>query len=602
MRLDRLPGGIRIFEDEEVYLDLKMEQYEDIFYAIPLDNQSLFMLVNDTVLKEADDRAILSFIIEANGGVESAMARLQDLVKVLDPKEGEGVKVDTAVTRASPETAKAEPFKIDDVDQPESVETLPMEEDDEPFEAVVQPVPKTPAPTPRPPVAPTPKTPAAMPTPRTPAGIPTPKTPKPVAGGGSPGTRRFEAKPVQPVEIVFNETGKRVRIKCGTNVIDIDVVRYEDLHFACPGDNATIFRLFNDTILARPEEREHLKDILGLLGGIEFGMTKLQEAIAKAPPPKRATSRPPLPGGRPASKPPAVPVAPVVGGGGMSKAAAGPGLVKPPVAPLSKPGVPAPGPGIARPAAGPAGTPGVAKPAAGPGIAKPPAVAPLSKPGAAPAAKGPVPGAKPPAGPRPFTVQEDEVELVDDVEEIPTAPVEGVPGKGPPPVPVKPAGPVSKPGVPPPAAKGPATAAGPAKPGAPPVPAGPASRPGPALSAAQRKKKPIERPAGVAEVKMSKEEVERTGVKIKALPGGAGFQIICREYYIQLSKTQYQELHYALPMAVMNMFKLIHNDLLKDPQSRGVLMKMIHLAGGPKDFMAALSVQVKAISPTENWQ
>jgi hypothetical protein len=210
--------------------------------------------------------------------------------------------------------------------------------------------------------------------------------------------------------------------------------------------------------------------------------------------------------------------------------------------------------------------------------AKPPAVAPAARTGGGlgkPA--GPPPK---PSGPRPFTVSADEeldaVELVDDDEDIPVAPVDAN-RPGAPPAPARAAA------VPPPK---PATAAKPAA-------ALPKSKPGGPAPAA----KPA---AAAAQIRMSKEDVEKTGVKVRVVP--QGFQIICKEYYIQLSKAQYQELHYALPMPVMNMFKLVHNDLLKDPQSRGVLMKMIHLAGGPKEFMSALSLQVQNIKPTEDWQ
>ena len=68
MRLEKLPTGIRITAEDEVFLDLTTPQYEDIFYALPLDCNALYMLMNGTVLVEADDRAILQFIVEANGG------------------------------------------------------------------------------------------------------------------------------------------------------------------------------------------------------------------------------------------------------------------------------------------------------------------------------------------------------------------------------------------------------------------------------------------------------------------------------------------------------------------------------------------------------
>ncbi|MBI2920010.1 MAG: hypothetical protein HYY18_02875 [Planctomycetes bacterium] len=518
MRLERTAAGFRLGEDEEVYLDLTPAQYEDIFYALPQEPANLYMLLNGTILTEADDCAILHFLIEANGGVEPAMARLQEMVQALPPKEGDVPAVAGPATPAAPPApAPAAPKPP----EPVPVSKLPTEEQI-PFEITA------------------PSIHAAPPAPT------------------GEVTKRYEKRPPPPVVVQVAETGKRVKISCGSTALDMGVARYEDLFYALPGQNASIFRLINDTILTRPEERDILKDMVNLLGGVDGGMTAIQNAVLKVEPPKKVVSKPPAV--RPAT----------VGPPSQARPGGPPSQVKP-------------------------GIPG-----------KPPV----------------------PSGPRPLTVTDD-VEVVDDVEVIPTAPVEtgarpGVPGASarapvgpgpkksePPSVrpPVKPGQPASvsparplQPGVAPPARPGQPAALSPGKPGAPPSkPGTPAPQAPATLSPAQRRKKEIDRPAGKVEIKMTKEDVEKTGVKVKSIPN-VGYQIIRKEYYIQLSKAQYQELHYALPMPVMNMFKLIHNDLLKDPQSRGVLMKMIHLAGGPKDFMSALTLQVQLVKPTEDWQ
>lgn len=579
MRLEKLPSGIRVSADDEVYLDLSTQQYEDIFYAIPLDSSSLYLLLNGTVLTNADDRAILQFIVEANGGVDEAMKSLQDLVQQTPPPTA-SVQVEAPKppepAPAKPAPAPAKPAT--DADEPFEITVAPVKPAVDPFAEIVKP-----ARAEEKPFELTEPHKSAPPAELKPAGP---------AAGKRPGTQVFGQKAPPPIQIAPQPDGKRVRITVGSKILDLGVVRYEDLYYAVPGDNASVYRLMNDTILNRPEERDALKDILGLLGGIDTGMSALQAAVQKVePPPKKTKSTAPSVAG---AKPPSTvqPAGMKTQSFGGTSSGPAPAPLKPAAPPVVKPA----GPGIA---AQPAALKTPAAPAGG-GIAKPPTVA-----GAGPAAKPLAPattGSKPPAapakpgippkvaGPRPFTVDVpdsvDDVELVDDVEEIPVAPVDA-----------------GRPGAPPPAAKAaPLPAQPPSKAGAPAgKPAAPAPAAPPSAASPKKKGKEIDRPAGVSQIKMSKEEIDKTGVKVKAVPG-VGYQIICKEYFIQLSKAQYQELHYALPMPVMNMFKLVHNDLLKDPQSRGVLMKMIHLAGGPKDFMSALSIQVQAIKPTEDWQ
>ncbi|MEK7469600.1 MAG: hypothetical protein AAB074_19680 [Planctomycetota bacterium] len=605
MRLEKLPTGIRITAEDEVYLDLTTAQYEDIFYALPLECSSLYLLLNGTVLSHADDRAILQFIVEANGGVDEAMKTLQALVQETPPPSA-SVVVEPPKPAESPLTAKAPaPPKVEEpADEPFEILVHPSKPAVDPFAEIVKPA-------------------KAEEKPFVIKEVPKPVKPaelKPIGGSEvrRPGTGVFEKKAPTPIKIEPQPDGKRVRITVGSKSLDLGVVRYEDLYYAVPGDNASLFRLINDTILNRPEERDALKDLLGLLGGIDSGMTALQEAVQKVePPPKKAKSTAPSVAGQqtnsfgksgssaPAVGPktqtfggttkPASTVQPGAPKSGVVVQTSKPGLPIAPVAPAAAAKTPVPAAGIKMPSPPTGG--GLAKPPALPvAPAKPPVVpsSPAKPPSIAP--KTVLPKGIPPkiTGPIPFSVdvpdEVDEVELVDDVEEIPVAPVDGGrPGHSPA---------ASKP-LPASVAKAPGSMA---KPGtAPPVSKAGAPAPAAAASMARKKGKEIDRPAGQAQIKMSKEDMDRTGVKVKAVPN-VGYQIICKEYFIQLSKAQYQELHYALPMPVMNMFKLVHNDLLKDPQSRGVLMKMIHLAGGPKDFMSALSLQVQSIKPTEDWQ
>ncbi len=599
MRLEKLPSGIRITAEDEVFLDLTTAQYEDIYYAIPLDSSSLYLLLNGTVLSNADDRAILQFIVEANGGVDEAMKTLQDLVQKTPPPTA-NVQVESAPKPAAPVATPAPKPAAPVEDEPFEISVTPIKPAVDPFEKIVKPAKPEEKPFEVPfEIKETPK----------PEKLP---EPKPAAASAKrPGTQVFERKPVSEIVIAVQPDGKRVRITVGSKALDLGVVRYEDLYYAVPGDNASLFRLINDTILNRPEERDALKDILSLLGGVDTGMSALQAAVQKTePPPKKAKSTPPSIAGAPkpaaGGKPPST-VQPAgmktQSFGGTSPA---PAVAKPGAPSVAKPAGPAlpttPAAGIKTPSP-PIGGGGAKAPTMTPaaGIKPPSAPLPGSKAPSLPGKPGAPVGPPKITGPMPFTVdvpdEVDEVEMVDDVEEIPVAPVAGGRPGQPPAAAKAVAAPASVPG-----AKTPGTIAKPGAtpPGASKVAPAPAATQN-AASLAKKKGKEIDRPAGQSQIKMSKEEIDRTGVRVKAVPN-VGYQIICKEYFIQLSKAQYQELHYALPMPVMNMFKLVHNDLLKDPQSRGVLMKMIHLAGGPKDFMSALSIQVQAIKPTEDWQ
>ncbi|MEK7467971.1 MAG: hypothetical protein AAB074_11195 [Planctomycetota bacterium] len=66
-------------------LVLDKAQYEDIFYAVPLENASLYRLLNDTVLGAEALREVFRSIVAEAGGSEKAMAALQEAVKTVEP-------------------------------------------------------------------------------------------------------------------------------------------------------------------------------------------------------------------------------------------------------------------------------------------------------------------------------------------------------------------------------------------------------------------------------------------------------------------------------------------------------------------------------------
>ncbi len=60
-------------------------QYEDIFFALPLDSGTLFRLINDTVLNADPLRAQFRAMVAEAGGSEKAMATFQESVKGVEP-------------------------------------------------------------------------------------------------------------------------------------------------------------------------------------------------------------------------------------------------------------------------------------------------------------------------------------------------------------------------------------------------------------------------------------------------------------------------------------------------------------------------------------
>ena len=66
-------------------LELEKSQYEDIFYAVPLDNASLYRLLNDTVLGADAQRVVFQAMVAEAGGSEKAMTLLQEAVKIVEP-------------------------------------------------------------------------------------------------------------------------------------------------------------------------------------------------------------------------------------------------------------------------------------------------------------------------------------------------------------------------------------------------------------------------------------------------------------------------------------------------------------------------------------
>ncbi|KAF0243972.1 MAG: hypothetical protein FD180_2907 [Planctomycetota bacterium] len=85
MKIERTAQGQFAIVQGSQRLVLERTQYEDIFYAVPLENASLYRLLNDTILGTDALRTVFRSIVAEAGGSEKAMAALQEAVKGVDP-------------------------------------------------------------------------------------------------------------------------------------------------------------------------------------------------------------------------------------------------------------------------------------------------------------------------------------------------------------------------------------------------------------------------------------------------------------------------------------------------------------------------------------
>jgi hypothetical protein len=65
-------------------IELQRAQYEDVFYALPLDAGTLYRLLNDTILT-GEPRNVFQALVKEAGGTEKAMAALGEAVTAVPP-------------------------------------------------------------------------------------------------------------------------------------------------------------------------------------------------------------------------------------------------------------------------------------------------------------------------------------------------------------------------------------------------------------------------------------------------------------------------------------------------------------------------------------
>ena len=85
MRIEKTLEGRFAITHGAHRLVLEKAQYEDIFYALPLDTGTLFRLINDTVLGTDPLRVAFRAMVAEAGGSEAAMNALQPSVQSVEP-------------------------------------------------------------------------------------------------------------------------------------------------------------------------------------------------------------------------------------------------------------------------------------------------------------------------------------------------------------------------------------------------------------------------------------------------------------------------------------------------------------------------------------
>lgn len=83
----RTSSGQFSISDGQETIVLSRTDYEDVFFACPLDPSALYLLLNQTILQTAEQRDVLKRIVARCGGIIPTMEAIQAGVLALDPKE-----------------------------------------------------------------------------------------------------------------------------------------------------------------------------------------------------------------------------------------------------------------------------------------------------------------------------------------------------------------------------------------------------------------------------------------------------------------------------------------------------------------------------------
>lgn len=86
MKLERTGADAFLLTDGAgTSVPLTRANYEDVFYCVPIDNPSLYLLINDTILDDTEARKAFKKLVDDGGGMDKSLGDLQEQVKALDP-------------------------------------------------------------------------------------------------------------------------------------------------------------------------------------------------------------------------------------------------------------------------------------------------------------------------------------------------------------------------------------------------------------------------------------------------------------------------------------------------------------------------------------
>jgi hypothetical protein len=85
MHIEKLDAGRFGIVQGSRRIVITKAQYEDLYYAVPMDLGLLFRQINDTVIGTDALRSEFLAMVKEAGGSNAAMAALQESVKAVEP-------------------------------------------------------------------------------------------------------------------------------------------------------------------------------------------------------------------------------------------------------------------------------------------------------------------------------------------------------------------------------------------------------------------------------------------------------------------------------------------------------------------------------------
>lgn len=75
------------------------------------------------------------------------------------------------------------------------------------------------------------------------------------------------------------------------------------------------------------------------------------------------------------------------------------------------------------------------------------------------------------------------------------------------------------------------------------------------------------------------------------------FRIVAGTESLPLTKSQYEDLHFALPLDPATLFRLVNDTILQSTPERQKLKSMIDASGGMQEALKALAASAQALVP-----